>query len=100
MKGATADPSVNTKREPNNTRKMIIGANHHFLRTFMNSTNSRKSPIAAMVAPGSLSLELPPHVFRAPNPIRLSPPTPLSVRLSERILSDHPHDQTRGRNYS
>jgi len=53
-----------------------------------------------MVAPGSLSLELPPHVFRAPNPIRLSPPTPLSVRLSERILSDHPHDQTRGRNYS
>ena len=29
MKGATADPSVNTKRAPNNARKKIIGANHH-----------------------------------------------------------------------
>jgi len=41
MKGATADPSVNTKREPNNTRKTIIGANHHFLRTMRKSTNSK-----------------------------------------------------------
>ena len=41
MKGATADPSVNTKRAPNNTRKMMIGANHHFLRTFIKSQNSK-----------------------------------------------------------
>jgi len=41
MKGATADPSVNTKRAPNNTRKMMIGANHHFLRTKRKSQNSK-----------------------------------------------------------
>ena len=41
MKGATADPSVNTKRAPNNTRRMIIGANHHFLRTMRKSQNSK-----------------------------------------------------------
>ena len=41
MKGATADPSVNTKRAPNNTRKMIIGASHHFLRTMKKSQNSK-----------------------------------------------------------
>ena len=42
MKGATADPSVNTKRAPNNARKIMIGANHHFLRTLKKSQNSRK----------------------------------------------------------
>ena len=42
MKGATADPSVNTKRAPNNTRKMMIGASHHFLRTMRKSQNSKK----------------------------------------------------------
>ena len=41
MKGATADPSVNTKRAPNNTRKTIIGASHHFLRTKRKSQNSK-----------------------------------------------------------
>ena len=40
MKGAIADPSVNTKRAPNNTRKTIIGASHHFLRTMIKSNNS------------------------------------------------------------
>ena len=41
MKGATADPSVNTKRAQNNARKTIIGANHHFLRTIRKSQNSK-----------------------------------------------------------
>ena len=41
MNGAIAVPSVNTKRAPNNTRKTMIGANHHFLRTFMKSQNSK-----------------------------------------------------------
>ena len=41
MKGAIADPSVNTKRAPNNARKMMIGANHHFLRTMRKSQNSK-----------------------------------------------------------
>ena len=41
MKGAIADPSVNTKRAPNNARKMIIGANPHFLRTLRKSQNSK-----------------------------------------------------------
>ena len=42
MKGATADPSVKTKREPNNNRTRIIGANHHFFLTLRNSQNSKK----------------------------------------------------------
>jgi len=41
MKGATADPSVNTKRAPNDTRKIIMGASHHFLRTMRKSNNSK-----------------------------------------------------------
>ena len=41
MKGATADPSVNTKRAPNNARKIMIGANHHFLRALRKSQNSK-----------------------------------------------------------
>ena len=45
MKGATADPSDNTKREPNNTRIMMIGANHHFLRTNRKSQNSKNIEI-------------------------------------------------------
>jgi len=42
MKGATADPSVNTKRAPNNTRKIMIGASHHFFRTLRKTMNSFK----------------------------------------------------------
>jgi hypothetical protein len=41
MKGAIADPSASTIREPNNTRKIIIGTNHHFLRVFKKSHNSK-----------------------------------------------------------
>ena len=41
MKGATADPSVNTKRLPSNTRKIMIGSNHHFLRALRNSQSSK-----------------------------------------------------------
>ena len=40
MNGAIAVPSVNIKRAPNNTRKIMIGANHHFLRTLRKSQNS------------------------------------------------------------
>ena len=42
MNGAIAVPSVNIKRVPNNTRKIMIGANHHFLRTFRKSKNSNR----------------------------------------------------------
>ena len=42
MKGATAEPSVNTIRVPNNTSKRIIGASHHFLRVMSMSQNSKK----------------------------------------------------------
>ena len=41
MKGATTDPSVSTKRLPSNTRKIMIGANHHFLRTLRKSQSSK-----------------------------------------------------------
>ena len=40
MKGAIAVPSVSTIRVPNSTKNIMIGANHHFLRTLMNSENS------------------------------------------------------------
>jgi|TARA_B100001964_G_C13732251_1_gene379344 hypothetical protein len=40
MKGAIAEPSVRIIKAPNNTRKIMIGANHHFLRTLKKSQNS------------------------------------------------------------
>jgi len=41
MKGATADPSVNTKSDPKNNNEKIIGANHHFFRVIRKSQNSK-----------------------------------------------------------
>ena len=41
MNGAIAVPSVNIKRAPNNTRKIMIGASHHFLRVLRKSQNSK-----------------------------------------------------------
>ena len=41
MKGAIAEPSVRIIKAPNNTRKIMIGANHHFLRTLKKSQNSK-----------------------------------------------------------
>ena len=49
MKGANADPSVITIRAPNNTRNIMIGANHHFLLTLMNSQNSNNIEIFDIV---------------------------------------------------
>jgi len=40
MNGAMADPSARTIRAPNNTRKIMIGTNHHFLRTLRKPQNS------------------------------------------------------------
>jgi hypothetical protein len=40
MNGAIEDPSVKTIRAPNNTRKIIIGASHHFLRILRKYQNS------------------------------------------------------------
>tara|TARA_E500000178_G_C16896201_1_gene695901 strand:- start:903 stop:1064 length:162 start_codon:yes stop_codon:yes gene_type:complete len=40
MKGATAEPCVNTMMPPNKTRKTIIGNSQYFFRTFKNSKNS------------------------------------------------------------
>ena len=40
MNGAIAVPSVKTINIPNKSRKNIIGASHHFFRTFKNSQNS------------------------------------------------------------
>jgi len=40
MKGAIAEPSVRTIRAPKNTRKIIIGASHHFLRILRKLQNS------------------------------------------------------------
>jgi hypothetical protein len=40
MNGAIAVPSVKTIRTPKNTKKMMIGASHHFLRSFKKVQNS------------------------------------------------------------
>ena len=40
INGAIADPSVRTIKAPKRARKITIGANHHFLRTFRKSQNS------------------------------------------------------------
>ena len=56
MKGATADPSVNTKIEPNNMRKNMMGANHHFLRTMRKSQNSKNIESFDIVSPQFIEL--------------------------------------------
>lgn len=40
MKGAKADPSVSTMRVPKRSKKIIMGASHHFLRIRKKSHNS------------------------------------------------------------
>lgn len=40
MNGAIADPSVKTIRTPNSTRRIMIGASHHFFLSLINSQNS------------------------------------------------------------
>jgi len=42
MKGAIADPSVKIIKAPNIARKNIMGTNHHFFLTLINSHNSFK----------------------------------------------------------
>ena len=42
INGAIADPSVRTIKAPKRARKITIGANHHFLRTFRKSQNSKR----------------------------------------------------------
>ena len=51
MNGANTEPSAKTISEPNNTKKMIIGANHHFLRCFIKSNNSAKIESFDIFAP-------------------------------------------------
>ena len=65
MNGTTADPSVNTKRAPNNARKMMMGASHHFLRTMRKSQNSKKIESFDIVNPYFLE-------FNGKNPSALS----------------------------
>ena len=45
MNGATTVPSVKTISVPNSTKNIIIGANHHFFRSFKNSQNSNNIDI-------------------------------------------------------
>jgi len=40
MKDETIESSIKTIRVPNNTKKIMIGANHHFLRYFKKTQNS------------------------------------------------------------
>jgi len=42
MNGAKAEPSVRIIKVPKRARKIMIGANHHFLRTFRKSQNSER----------------------------------------------------------
>ena len=43
MNGAKADPSVRTIKVPKRTRKIIMGASHHFFRTLRKTMNSFKT---------------------------------------------------------
>ena len=45
MKGATAEPWVNTIKPPNKTKTIIIGKSQYFFLTFKNSQNSFKKLI-------------------------------------------------------
>ena len=45
MKGARADPSVNTIRTPSRSRKIMIGPSHHFLRIRIKAHSSPNIPI-------------------------------------------------------
>jgi len=51
MKGAIAEPSVRIIKAPNNTRKIMIGANHHFLRTLKKSQISESIESFDIVCP-------------------------------------------------
>jgi len=42
INGAIADPSVRTIKAPKRARKIMIGANHHFLLILRKSQNSDK----------------------------------------------------------
>ena len=50
MKGAITEPSVRTSNAPNKIRKITIGANQYFFRTFRNSQNSSTIEIFFIVA--------------------------------------------------
>jgi hypothetical protein len=53
MNGAIAVPSVITIRKPNSTKNTIMGANHHFFRSFKNSQNSINIDILDILSPKS-----------------------------------------------
>src|SRR4030095_4542526 len=40
MNGASADPAVRTMRIPNRALRTMMGASHHFFRTFRKAQNS------------------------------------------------------------
>lgn len=46
MKGAMADPPVNTIKTPKIIKMMISGSNQYFFRTFKNDQRSRKNSIS------------------------------------------------------
>lgn len=49
INGAIADPDVKIINAPNNDKKIIIGASHHFFLTFKKSQSSRKTDILLTV---------------------------------------------------
>ena len=49
MKGAKAEPSVNTIRAPSASRRKIIGASQNFFLTLRNSQNSAITELVAMI---------------------------------------------------
>jgi hypothetical protein len=53
MNGAIAVPSVITISKPNSTKNTIMGANHHFFRSFKNSQNSNNIDILDILSPKS-----------------------------------------------
>tara|TARA_Y100000294_G_C8267014_1_gene221230 strand:+ start:145 stop:459 length:315 start_codon:yes stop_codon:yes gene_type:complete len=56
MKGAITEPSVRIIRNPKRARKIMIGASHHFLRTFRKSQNSKSIDSFDTIYPNALKL--------------------------------------------
>src|SRR6185503_8325254 len=80
MKGATAEPCVNTSRVPTSTSTRTIGRSQNFLRSFMKAQSSRTNS-AMDLSPPIRRSELPVHVGAGARRLRDA------IALGRRIMS-------------
>src|SRR4051812_32530852 len=90
MKGATAEPLVNTTSPPNTTIMIMIGSSQNFLRTRMKRQSSARKSIT------SLS-ELVLHCLRRRSRRLPRQPIAVATRLTpqaQQVPPHSPHDET------